>query len=83
MVFLFRTDKQAFTKDDDKKLYNERVIYKRKCYNSQQEFENTKDEKYLKLISRYNNIQMIQGKISFNSIYRTTIGNQWFRYYDK
>ena len=48
---------------------------------AQQEFENTKDNKYKKLISRYNNIQMAR-KISLNSAYGA-IGNQYFRYYDK
>ena len=44
-----------------------------------QEYENTKDKKLLKDISRYNNIQMAK-KISLNSAYGA-IGNAYFRYY--
>ena len=45
-----------------------------------QEYENTKDKKLLKDISRYNNIQMLK-KISLNSAYGA-IGNAYFRYYN-
>ena len=47
---------------------------------SKQEYENTKDSKLLKEISKYNNIQMAK-KISLNSAYGA-IGNEHFRYYD-
>ena len=47
---------------------------------AKQDYEDTKDAKYLKYISRYNNIQMAR-KISLNSAYGA-IGNQYFRYYD-
>ena len=47
---------------------------------SKQEYENTKDPKLLKDISKYNNIQMAK-KISLNSAYGA-IGNEYFRYYD-
>ena len=47
---------------------------------SKQEYENTKDKKLLKDISKYDNIQMAK-KISLNSAYGA-IGNQYFRYYD-
>ena len=47
---------------------------------SKQEYENTKDPKILKEISKYNNIQMAK-KISLNSAYGA-IGNNWFRYYN-
>ena len=47
---------------------------------AKQQYEDTKDLKYLKYISRYNNIQMAR-KISLNSSYGA-IGNQYFRYYD-
>ena len=57
------------------------VPYSRKrCYDAKQNYEDTKDPKYLKFISRYNNIQMAR-KISLNSAYGA-IGNQYFRYYD-
>ena len=49
---------------------------------SKQEYENTKDPKLLKEISKYNNIQMAK-KISLNLKNYGAIGNVWFRYYDK
>jgi len=77
---LFKTNKQGFLPAMMQELYNDRVIYKKKMLQAQQDYEDTKDEKYVKLISRYNNIQMAR-KISLNSAYGA-IGNQWFRYYD-
>ena len=39
-------------------MYNDRVKYKNLMLKSKQEYENTKDPKLLKDISKYNNIQM-------------------------
>ena len=61
-------------------MYNTRVEYKRKMLEVKQEYENTKDKKLLKDISKYNNIQMSQ-KISLNSAYGA-IGNAYFRYHN-
>ena len=61
-------------------MYNDRLTFKRKMLEAKQEYENTKDPKLLKDISKYNNIQMAK-KISLNSAYGA-IGNVWFRYYD-
>ena len=61
-------------------MYNDRVTFKRKMLEAKQEYENTKDPKLLKDISKYNNIQMAK-KISLNSAYGA-IGNAYFRYYD-
>ena len=61
-------------------MYNDSVKYKNLMLKSKQEYENTKDPKILKEISKYNNIQMAK-KISLNSAYGA-IGNVWFRYYD-
>ena len=81
---LFRTDKQGFLLIDDvEQLYNERVIYKKKMLQPQQEFENTKDEKYKKQISRFNNIQIDLRKISLNSIMDNLLTINGFCYYDK
>ena len=62
------------------KIYNDRVIYKKKALDAQRQYEKTKDKKFLTLNSRYNTKQMAQ-KISLNSAYGA-IGNEWFRYYD-
>jgi len=47
---------------------------------AKQEYEKTKNPKLLKMISKFDNIQMAR-KISLNSAYGA-IGNNWFRYYN-
>ena len=61
-------------------MYDDRTVFKKKMLRAKQDFEDTKDPKYQKFISRYNNIQMAR-KISLNSAYGA-IGNEYFRYYD-
>ena len=77
---LYRTDKLGFLPEMMQDIYNDRTVYKKKMLKAKQDYEDTKDPKYLKFISRYNNIQMAR-KISLNSAYGA-IGNQYFRYYD-
>ena len=48
-------------------IYDDRTIFKKKMLQAKQDYEDTKDPKYLKFISRYNNIQMAR-KISLNSL---------------
>ena len=49
-------------------IYDDRVKYKRLMLEAKQEYENTKDPKLKKDISRYDNIQMVK-KISLNSVW--------------
>jgi len=77
---LFRTKMMGFLPEMMQEMYNDRTIYKKKMLEAKQQYENTKDPKYLKDVSRYTNIQMAR-KISLNSAYGA-IGNEWFRYYD-
>ena len=77
---LYRKDKLGFLPQMMQEIYDDRTIYKKKMLKAKQDYEDTKDPKYLKYISRYNNIQMAR-KISLNSAYGA-IGNQYFRYYD-
>ena len=77
---IFRTDKKGFLPQLMEDMYNTRIEYKRKMLEAKQEYENTKDKKLLKDISRYNNIQMAK-KISLNSAYGA-IGNAYFRYFN-
>ncbi len=77
---MFSKDRRGFLPELMSGIYNDRTTYKKKMLQAKQDFENTKDKKYLNDISRYNNIQMAK-KISLNSAYGA-IGNQWFRYYD-
>ena len=77
---LFKTDKQGFLPEIMQEMYDDRVKYKKLTLQAKQEYENTKDPKLLKDISKYNNIQLAK-KISLNSAYGA-LGNVWFRYYD-
>ena len=76
----FRKDKRGFLPELMESIYNDRTKYKKLLLESKQKFEDTKDKRYLKDISRYENIQMAK-KISLNSAYGA-IGNNWFRYFD-
>ena len=77
---LFKTNKQGFLPELMQSMYNDRSKFKKLMLEAQQDYENTKDPKLLKDISKYNNIQMAK-KISLNSVYGA-IGNVYFRYYD-
>ena len=77
---LFKTKKQGFLPEIMQSMYDDRVKYKKLLLQAKQEYENTKNPKLLKDISKYNNIQMAK-KISLNSAYGA-IGNAYFRYYD-
>ena len=61
------------------KMYNERVIFKKKMIEAKKRYEKTATKELEKEIARCNNIQMAK-KISLNSAYGA-IGNQYFRYY--
>jgi DNA polymerase elongation subunit (family B) len=75
----YRKDVRGFLPELMEKMYNERVIFKKKMLTAKQEYEKTKTKKLEKEISRCNNIQMAK-KISLNSAYGA-IGNQYFRYF--
>jgi len=77
---LFKTDKRGFLPEIMQEMYDDRVKYKKLTLQAKQEYENTKNPKLLKDISKYNNIQLAK-KISLNSAYGA-LGNVWFRYYD-
>ena len=77
---LFKTNKRGFLPEIMQTMYDDRVKYKKLLLQAKQDYENTKNPKLLKDISKYNNIQMAK-KISLNSAYGA-IGNVWFRYYD-
>jgi DNA polymerase elongation subunit (family B) len=77
---VFHKRHQGFLPEMMQSMYDDRTIYKKKMLQAKQQYEDTKDAKYLKDVSRYNNIQMAR-KISLNSAYGA-IGNEWFRYYD-
>jgi DNA polymerase elongation subunit (family B) len=76
---MYRKDVRGFLPELMEKIYNERVIFKKKMLAAEQEYEKTKNKELVKEISRCNNIQMAR-KIQLNSAYGA-IGNQYFRYY--
>lgn len=76
---MFRKDKRGFLPELMEKIYNERVFYKKKMLEAEQQYEKTKTKELEKEIARYNNIQMAR-KIQLNSAFGAT-GNQYFRYY--
>jgi DNA polymerase elongation subunit (family B) len=76
---MYRKDVRGFLPELMEKIYNERVIFKKKMLIAEQEYEKTKKKELLKEVARCNNIQMAR-KIQLNSAYGA-IGNQYFRYF--
>ena len=75
----YRKDVRGFLPELMEKIYNERVIFKKRMLTAKQEYENSPSKKLEKEIARCNNIQMAK-KIQLNSAYGA-IGNNYFRYY--
>ena len=75
----YRKDVRGFLPELMDKMYNERVIYKKKMIEAKKEYEKKSSIELTKEIARCNNIQMAK-KISLNSAYGA-IGNEHFRYY--
>jgi DNA polymerase elongation subunit (family B) len=80
----FRKDIQGFLPEMMERMYNDRVLYKKKMIEAQKDLEKTKGKperfEIEKQISKYKNIQMAK-KIQLNSAYGA-LGNQYFRFYD-
>jgi DNA polymerase elongation subunit (family B) len=76
---MYRKDVRGFLPELMEKIYNERVIFKKKMLEAEQAYEKKKTKELEKEISRCNNIQMAR-KIQLNSAYGA-IGNQYFRYF--
>ena len=75
----YRKDVHGFLPEMMKKMYDSRVIFKKKMIKAKQKYEKTPTVELIKEIARCNNIQMAK-KISLNSAYGA-IGNEHFRYY--
>ena len=75
----YRKDIRGFLPELMEKMYNDRVIFKKKMIEAKKAYEKTSTKELEKEIARCNNIQMAK-KISLNSAYGA-IGNQYFRYY--
>jgi DNA polymerase elongation subunit (family B) len=76
---MYRKDFRGILPELMEKMYNERVIFKKKMITAKKEYEKTPTKELEKEIARCNNIQMAK-KISLNSAYGA-IGNQYFRYF--
>jgi DNA polymerase elongation subunit (family B) len=76
---MYRKDVRGILPELMEKMYNERVIFKKKMIEAKKKYEKTKTKELEKEIARCNNIQMAK-KISLNSAYGA-IGNNYFRYY--
>lgn len=76
---LYKKDEMGFLPMMMQKMYDERVIYKKKMLAAKQQYEETPTIELKKEIARCNNIQMAK-KISLNSAYGA-IGNEHFRYF--
>ena len=76
---MYRKDERGILPELMEKMYNERVIFKKKMIEAKKAYEKTPTKDLEKEIARCNNIQMAK-KISLNSAYGA-IGNQYFRYY--
>jgi DNA polymerase elongation subunit (family B) len=76
---MFRKDVRGFLPELMEKMYQDRVIFKKKMIEAKKQYEKKKTKDLEKEIARCNNIQMAK-KISLNSAYGA-IGNQYFRYY--
>lgn len=78
--FFFRRDKQGIFPEIVQKMFEERQKYKKLMLDNQKKYEVTKDKKYSKLVSKYNNFQMAR-KIQLNSLFGAW-SNRFFRFAD-
>ena len=72
----YRKDEHGFLPEMMQKMYDSRVIFKKKMIKAKQQYEKTPTVELTKEIARCNNIQMAK-KISLNSAYGA-IGNEHF-----
>jgi len=77
---MYHKDKQGFLPALMEKMYNDRVVFKKKMIDAKQRYEKTKSKEDEKLIARYHNMQMAK-KIQLNSAYGA-LGNQYFRWFN-
>lgn len=77
---LFRKDVKGIFPTIVSKIFNDRVINKKKMSDAQKEYEKTGQAELLKVISKYNNYQM-SAKILLNSLYGAQ-ANEYFMFFD-
>ena len=77
---LYDKKKKGFLPQLMQKMYDDRVVYKKKMLESKKEYEATKSVQASKDVARYHNMQQAK-KIQLNSAYGA-LGNQYFRWFD-
>jgi DNA polymerase elongation subunit (family B) len=77
---LYDKKKKGFLPKLMQKMYDDRVVYKKKMLESKKEYEATKSVQASKDVARYHNMQQAK-KIQLNSAYGA-LGNQYFRWFD-
>jgi DNA polymerase elongation subunit (family B) len=76
----YRKDEQGFLPALMEKMYNDRVVYKKKMLEAKKNYEQTKSKEDEKVIARYHNMQLAK-KIQLNSLYGA-ISNKYFRWFN-
>ena len=76
--YFFKRDRQGIFPEIVQRMFEERQKYKKLMLDNQKKYEVTKDIKYAKLVSKYNNFQMAR-KIQLNSLFGAW-SNQYFRF---
>ena len=76
----FDRNKHGFLPEMMQKMYDDRVVYKKKMIEASKEYEKSKEQKDANDISKYHNLQLAK-KVQLNSAYGA-LGNKWFRFFD-
>lgn len=76
---MYRKDIRGFMPELMEKMYNQRVVFKKKMLEAKSKYEKTPTKELEKEISYYTNVQMAK-KIALNSCYGS-LGNPYFRFY--
>lgn len=79
--YCYTRKKRGIFAEITEKVFNERILYKKKMIEAEKEYERTKDERLKNVIAKYNNFQMAR-KIQLNSLYGA-MANPYFRFYDE
>lgn len=77
---IYRRDRQGFLPALMKKMYDDRVLYKKKMLEAKQEYQKNPNKQLEIDISRYHNLQHAK-KIQLNSAYGA-LANKYFRWFD-
>jgi DNA polymerase elongation subunit (family B) len=76
---LYRKDVRGFLPELMEKMFNERILYKKKMLEAKKQYEKTPTKELEKEISKYSNFQLAT-KVCLNSAYGS-VGNPHFRFY--